>query len=71
MIQVERVDLNPLGIVLPSDRVGMVVAQPNLQLTAVEPYRCAVEAKPAQLAMVAATLKVALQNPHGLGNRPQ
>ena len=40
LINVETVDLSAHNFKLPADRVGMVVAQPFLSLTDVEPYRC-------------------------------
>lgn len=65
MVYVESVDLSARNVRLPSDRVGMVIAQPFLSLTATEPYRCTEQAKPRQLAMVTATLAVARATPHG------
>ena len=50
MVHVETVDLSTRNVTLPSDRVGMVIVQPHLSLTAVEPYRCTAQAKPQQLA---------------------
>jgi hypothetical protein len=43
----------------------MVIVQPHLLLTAVEPYRCAAQAKPRQLAMLSETLEVARAVRHG------
>ena len=40
MINVETIDLTRRGITLPSDRVGMVIAQPYVELTANEPFQC-------------------------------
>ena len=40
LINVETVDLSARNFQLPADRVGMVIAQPFLSLTDVEPYRC-------------------------------
>ena len=40
MIKVQTVDLTPRGVTLPSDRVRMVIAQPYVELTAAEPFRC-------------------------------
>lgn len=65
MINVETIDLTPRGITLPSDRVGMVIAQPYLDLTANEPFRCKAGAKAGQLAVLAKTLAVARAVPHG------
>jgi len=65
MIHIETIDLAPRGITLPSDRVGMVIAQPYLTLTNNEPYRCTPAAKAGQLAVLTATLDVARAAPHG------
>lgn len=65
MVHIETVDLSSRNVTLPSDRVGMVIAQPYLSLTNVEPFSCTEDAKPRQLAMVSETLKVALAVPHG------
>jgi hypothetical protein len=69
MIHITRVDLTDWGVELPHDRVGMVVAQPYLTLTQVEPFRCAPDSKPQLLANVTATLNVALRRPHGDASR--
>src|ERR1700736_1772742 len=63
MVHIETVDLSPRGVTLPSDRVGMVIAQPYLSLTDAEPYRCTVETKPRQLQMLTDTLSVARAAP--------
>lgn len=65
MVHIETVDLSSRNVSLPSDRVGMVIAQPYLSLTAAEPYRCTAEAKPRQLEMISETLRVALAARHG------
>jgi len=65
MVHIETVDLSPRGVTLPSDRVGMVIAQPYLSLTATEPYRCTPEAKPQQMQMLRDTVSVALAVRHG------
>ena len=67
VVHVETVDLGARGITLPSDRVGMVIAQPYLSLTAQEPYRCTAQAQAGQLAVLTATLNVARARPHGAG----
>lgn len=64
MIKVETVDLASRGIELPSDRVGMVIAQPYLTLTNHEPYKCIETAKQAQLAVLSETLTVARTPTH-------
>jgi len=65
MIHVKTVDLHQLGIILPSDRVGMVIAQPYLSLTTVEPFKCTAQSKPQQLDVLTDTLSVARTAPHG------
>lgn len=65
MVHVETVDLSPRGITFPSDRVGMVIAQPYLSLTSAEPYQCTPVAKPQQLAVITDTLRVARVARHG------
>lgn len=68
MVYVETVDLFPRGVALPSDRVGMVIAQPYLpvsSLTSAEPYQCTAQAKSQQLAVLTATLAVARAARHG------
>lgn len=66
MIYVEIVDLSTRGVELPSDRVGMVIAQPYLSLTAEEPYQCTPATKSRQLQMLADTLKVSRAAKHGI-----
>lgn len=65
MVHVETVDLSSRGVILPSDRVGMVIAQPYLSLTDVEPYWCTPETKHQQLQMLTDTLSVAVAARHG------
>lgn len=65
MIHVETVDLSTRGIAIPRGRVGMVVAQPKLSLTAAEPYQCRPVAKTDQLEFIARTLTIACAAPHG------
>jgi len=65
MIHVETVDLRQLDIILPSHRVGMVIAQPYLLLTDVEPYKCTAQSKPHQLEVLTDTLSVARAARHG------
>ena len=67
MVQIETVDLSTRGVQLPSDRVGMVVAQPHLprsSLTAQEPYQYTDQARPTQLDMIARTLEISQAAPH-------
>lgn len=65
MVHIETVDLAARGVRLPSDRVGMVIAQPYLSLTATEPYRCIEQAKPQELSALEQTLAVARAARHG------
>src|SRR5712692_6476477 len=65
MVHIETVDLSSRGVTLPSDRVGMVIAQPYLSLTDAEPYRCTPEVKPLQMQMLTDTWSVALAVRHG------
>ncbi len=67
MINVETVDLSARNVQLPADRVGMVIAQPFLSLTDVEPYRCTVASTPGQLAVLARTLDISREAQHGAG----
>jgi len=65
MVHIETVDLSTRGVTLPSDRVGMVIAQPYLSLTTAEPYRCTLQTKPQQMQMLRDTVSVALAARHG------
>jgi len=64
MIHISRVDLTERGIVLPHDRVGMVIAQPHLTLTQQEPFRTVAARKPELLDNLTATLAVSRAAPH-------
>ena len=64
MIQISRVDLTERGILLPHDRVGMVIAQPHLTLTPQEPFRTIPARKPELLDNLMATLAVSRVVPH-------
>lgn len=65
MINVETIDLTGRGIILPSDRVGMVIAQPYVDLSATEPFQCKPGAKAGELIVLAETLDVARGVSHG------
>ena len=65
MIRIETVDLSSRGVTLPSDRVGMVIAQPYLTLTPNEPYRCTIATKAEQLEVLTKTLDVSRAATHG------
>ena len=62
MVHIESVDL---AVILPSDGVGMVIAQPFLTLTNIEPYRCTEQSKQQQIQMIRDTLEVARAVKHG------
>jgi hypothetical protein len=69
VVHIETVDLSSRGITLPSDRVGIVIAQPHVpstSLSAAEPYQCSDQAKPLQLAVLRETLTVARSARHGV-----
>jgi hypothetical protein len=65
MVHIIRVDLTTRGLVLPSDRVGMVLAQPHLRLTEQEPFVCLPERKNRLMAALRKTLDVSKGNHHG------
>ena len=65
MVHIETVDLTVRGLALPSDRVGMVIAQPHVSLTADEPFQCAPATLIQQLALITRTLDIARAAPHG------
>jgi hypothetical protein len=65
VVHIETVDLTVRGLTLPSDRVGMVIAQPHVSLTADEPFQCAPATRVQQLALIARTLDIARAAPHG------
>src|SRR5262245_32168053 len=59
VVYIETVDLAAQGLRLRSDRVGMVIAQPYLSITAAEPYHITAQAEPDQLAALNQALDVA------------
>jgi hypothetical protein len=65
MVTIENVDLRARGVELPSDRIGVVVAQPFLWLTPKEPFVCTPETAGTQLATIQQTLEIAKARPHG------
>ena len=65
MVHIEVIDLCQRGVTLPSDRIGMVIAQPFISLSVAEPYQCIPQAIPEQLVMLTDTLTVARAAPHG------
>lgn len=64
MVQVETIDLSAFGIELPTDRVGIVIAQPYTELCNPEPFKCSVATKQRQLDAVSKTLDVAIAASH-------
>lgn len=65
MIKVLEVDLAQRGIEFPWAGVGMVVAQPFVELTQAEPFRCTPASKQTQLGVIARTLEVSRARTHG------
>ena len=65
MIYAIEVDLAARGLVFPGAGVGMVVAQPYLELANHEPYTCTPASKQRQLDAIASTLHVSRQASHG------
>jgi hypothetical protein len=65
MIRTIEVDLGVRGIEFPNTGVGMVVAQPFVELTQVEPFRCAPASTQTQLGVIARTLEVSRARTHG------
>lgn len=66
MLHVETVDLRTRHFTLPGDKVAMIMAQPHLKLGDTEPYRTVTAHQPEQMAMLTATLDLALARPHEL-----
>jgi hypothetical protein len=65
MVHVETVDLADFGICLPNEGVGMVLAQPFLSLSRIEPFRCTDADRGKQFDAIRRTLEVARQADHG------
>lgn len=64
-MNIEIVDLAEREVNLPSDRVGVVLAQPYLELTTQEPYLCTADTKQKQLETIRKTLEISLLITHG------
>ncbi len=64
-INVETVDLGTRGVTFPGDRVGMVIAQPYISLTDIEPFQATSDSKIRQLQMITRTLEAAIASGHG------
>jgi hypothetical protein len=67
MVAFREIDLNALGVRLPHNRVGVVMLQPYLRLSAAEPYVGEAQHRPQVLAAIRKTLQVAKLNDHGEG----
>jgi hypothetical protein len=65
MIHIKQVDLRSRRIVLPANKVGIVIAQPFLELSTVEPYRCLEQSRERQLGTITRTLDIARACRHG------
>ena len=66
MINVQSVDLGSAGIVLPADKVGVVIAQPHVCLSETEPFLWPSALRPDALATIKRTLAIAREASHGL-----
>ena len=60
-------NLSTLDVELPRTHTGIVLAQPHLELTPQEPYRCTEQSKRTQLEAIDASLEVARTARHGAG----
>jgi hypothetical protein len=67
MLKINTISLDALGISLASDRLGLVVSQLFVDVTADEPYRCKPGFVDAQLDAISATLAVAKECHHEAG----
>ena len=65
MPKISSVDLQVIGIALPSDRLGLVVGQLCVDVTAHEPYQCDPARVAEQLEAIGSTLAVARECHHG------
>ena len=65
MVSIENVDLRPLGVEIPADRIGIVVAQLFVTLTNKEPFVATDASAAAQLAAIRRTLEISKARPHG------
>lgn len=68
MVNIHNVDLEPIGITLPSDRIGIVIGQLFVDVTAAEPYKCNPALVAAQLDAISATLEVSKARHHQATN---
>lgn len=65
-MNIETVDLNSRNLVLPSNSVGIVIAQPYVSHPEGEPFRW-VDGRDEQLALIRRTLEIAKSATHGAG----
>lgn len=65
MINIEEVDLGILGVTFPEGGVGMVIAQPYLNLDKHPPFACAATDRERLLGCIDATLDIARRRCHG------
>jgi hypothetical protein len=66
-MNIETVDLNSRNLILPSDSVGVVIAQPYVSDPEGEPFRWVDGRRDAQLALIRRTLDIAKAATHGAG----
>lgn len=69
-MHLETIDLSALGLALPSEGVGVVLAQPyspDSAFTASEPYQITTEGRAEQIEVLRKTLGIALKADHGAG----
>ena len=64
MVRIETIDLSTRHVEFPDDRVGMVIAQPYLSLSGVEPFQCVPDSRGAQLAAITQTLEISKRADH-------
>jgi hypothetical protein len=68
MVNIHNVDLEDLGITLASDRIGIVIGQLFVDVSAAEPYKCKPELVAAQLDAISATLDISKARHHQAAN---
>lgn len=65
MVRVIEVDLGQLGVRFPRSEVGMVIAQPHVEFSTVEPFPILPELRDGALAGIGTTLAIARNCDHG------
>lgn len=63
---INEIDLNEDGVVLPDGKVGIVIAQPWIELTEHEPFKILANKIDAQLEVIRRTIEIAKARHHGL-----